>query len=257
MFLVSTVQFLFLRGPFDLQRWVRSSLARSRSPMTDPDTGTAKWRIKPKQTFNHNLQHQQQESCEWLNESISWLLTWSIRTTPDQARSIERKLQVKINEFLSKPQQMSTISLAPVKITDMQLGSNFPKLTWISSSSPNLHHQKNLTINAMLNWHEQPMHASFKLETCILLNWPVEMLSGLPVQLQVSVTALEAPISASISSKGALEIGIIDTNELYLETHVNSLLGQKTKLKDLPKIQQLIQMALEEVLKATQLSFEI
>lgn len=107
---------------------------------------------------------------------------------------------------------------------------------------------------------------TFALDTQALINWPQPAIASLPISLSLSLLKLNGTVFVSplcllmTRNQIVIEFGIEGNNEpekaslsfyiledFLLEFGVGSLLGHRTKVKDLPKLTFLIVNALRQV----------
>ncbi|KAI3644684.1 hypothetical protein MP228_010848 [Amoeboaphelidium protococcarum] len=87
-----------------------------------------------------------------------------------------------------------------------------------------------------------------QFDTCLLLNWPMDRFAGLPLTLNLQLERLDATVCIAFVTRSednstvTLQLRLLP--EFIIDLQVKSLLGEKTKLKDLPRIQDLIRAAL-------------
>ncbi|KAI3641725.1 hypothetical protein MIR68_000215 [Amoeboaphelidium protococcarum] len=87
-----------------------------------------------------------------------------------------------------------------------------------------------------------------QFDTCLLLNWPMDRFAGLPLTLDLQLERLDATVCIAFVTRSednstvTLQLRLLP--EFIIDLQVKSLLGEKTKLKDLPRIQDLIRAAL-------------
>ncbi|KAI3643567.1 hypothetical protein MP228_013122 [Amoeboaphelidium protococcarum] len=87
-----------------------------------------------------------------------------------------------------------------------------------------------------------------QFDTCLLLNWPMDRFAGLPLTLDLQLERLDATVCIAFVTRSednsAVNLQLRLLPEFTIDLQVKSLLGEKTKLKDLPRIQDLIRAAL-------------
>ncbi|KAJ3218394.1 ERMES complex subunit mmm1 [Clydaea vesicula] len=172
------------------------------------------------------------ETCEWLNVLIAQAIA-KYRNDSGFLNRIIRVLDEEINGS-KKPNFLS-----PITITEFSLGEDFPMLK--SSCIRFVENSINLRAEIRFEFHDQ---ITLGIETQVLVNWPKIMMAALPVALSVTLTKFSGTISIEfINSKDSpasfISISILE-EDLNLEFDCKSMLGNRTKVKDLPKLTQLI-----------------
>jgi maintenance of morphology protein 1 len=86
---------------------------------------------------------------------------------------------------------------------------------------------------------------SATLETSVILNWPAKEVASLPIILTVSLNGLQAKLNLILRDL-FVECFVSD---LQMNLKVQSLIGHKTKLKDVPKISETVERLVEQQLR--------
>lgn len=111
-----------------------------------------------------------------------------------------------------------------VRITSISLGNSFPTIAPISNFPCSLEQ-----IFVPFTWKNS---FNISLETNLLLNWPKIAMASLPLVLSVTVNSVEGLFYFRIKD-GQL---VSSMRNVHLTLQVNSVLGHRTKVKDLPKV---------------------
>ncbi|KAF9579974.1 ERMES complex subunit mmm1 [Lunasporangiospora selenospora] len=107
-----------------------------------------------------------------------------------------------------------------IRVTELNLGEDFPRA------------------EIDLDFNDQIM---LGIETSVLINWPRPRIAALPVSLVLSVIKFQATITLQFNTiDGQQHISISTLPDFDLEFGVQSLLGARTKLEDVPKVTDLI-----------------
>ncbi|KAJ3022975.1 ERMES complex subunit mmm1 [Thoreauomyces humboldtii] len=178
------------------------------------------------------------ETCDWLNVLVAQTIT-KYRNDNGFNNRIVHVLDEVLNGH-TKPG-----FLGPIHITDFSLGEEFPlvKGVKIRFSEPNA----NLRTEIQFEFDDQ---VTLGVETQVLVNWPKACIAALPVALTLSVVKFSGTIAIEFvthpdTPETYLSFSIL--NDFALEFEVRSLLGHRTKVKDLPKLASLITSKIRSV----------
>ena len=81
-------------------------------------------------------------------------------------------------------------------------------------------------------------HITLGIDTHLLINWPKPSFATLPVSLALSVINFRGTVAIELVDSSLLSVSILD--DYSTEFDVRSLLGHRTKIKDLPKLTELL-----------------
>ncbi|KAJ3167951.1 ERMES complex subunit mmm1 [Geranomyces variabilis] len=178
------------------------------------------------------------ETCDWLNVFIAQMIT-NYRTDNGFNTRIIHVLDEVLNGH-TKPG-----FLGPIHITDFSLGDEFPliKGVRVRFAEPSA----NLRTEIDFEFDDQ---VTLGVETQVLVNWPKPCIAALPVALTLSVIKFSGTIAIEFVTHpdlptSHLSISILD--DFALDFQVCSLLGHRTKIKDLPKLAALITSKIRSV----------
>ncbi|KAJ1970356.1 ERMES complex subunit mmm1 [Dimargaris xerosporica] len=170
------------------------------------------------------------EPCQWVNLLIAYVLT-KYRANLDLQRQWQQRLMRWINDPSVRPS-----FLADVVLTTLDLGTQLPTL-----------HQIKVVPSLAFNstqWHFAMSHRdilSLGIDTKIVVNWPKPSLAALPVSLLVSVVQFNGTITIELLQHHATpSVAIAVLPDYTLELDVQSLLGHRAKVPNLPKVRELI-----------------
>ncbi|KAG0049944.1 ERMES complex subunit mmm1 [Gryganskiella cystojenkinii] len=124
-----------------------------------------------------------------------------------------------------------------IRVTELNLGEDFPVLSRARirpADSP----AGTVRAEIDIDFNDQIM---LGIETSVLINWPRPRIAALPVSLVLSVTKFQATMTMQFNTiDGQQHISISTLPDFDLEFEVQSLLGARTKLEDVPKVTDLI-----------------
>ncbi|KAJ1977522.1 ERMES complex subunit mmm1 [Dimargaris verticillata] len=170
------------------------------------------------------------ESCQWVNLLIAYVLT-KYRANLDLQRQWQQRLMRWINDPSVRPS-----FLADVVLTTLDLGTQLPTLHQVKVVP-------SLTFNST-QWHFAVSHRdilTLGIDTKIVVNWPKPSLAALPVSLLVSVVQFTGTITVELLQHHATpSVAIAVLPDYTLELGVQSLLGHRAKVPNLPKVRELI-----------------
>lgn len=214
-------------------------------PVTEEDTRVAP--IGPQsldsileQTY-YNVDTHSSESMDW----FTVLLAMVISSLRRQAIANNHLLTI-LNHLVSSEKVPPFIDA--VKVTEMNLGSDFPLLskckvyrTANSEVSDGLEAQFDIDLKDMI---------TLAVEARMMLNYPRPMVAYLPVSVSVSLLNFSGRVSLSFVSddEGQSFVTFSLAPNFNMEFRINSLIGARSKLEDVPKIGQMIESALRKVL---------
>ncbi|KAI9340672.1 hypothetical protein DFJ73DRAFT_844769 [Zopfochytrium polystomum] len=178
------------------------------------------------------------ESCDWINVLLGQFIA-RYRSDPVFTASVVARLDNVMNSK-SRPG-----FLAPITITDFSLGDEYPKFEAARMQFAEL--SSNLRAEVRFQFNDQ---ITIGVDTQVLLNWPKPCIAALPVSLVLSVIKFSGTLALELvahpdSSETYMAISILE--DFSLEFEVRSLLGHRTKVKDLPKLASLITAKLRSV----------
>ncbi|KAJ3026597.1 ERMES complex subunit mmm1 [Rhizophlyctis rosea] len=136
----------------------------------------------------------------------------------------------------------------PIHIVEFSLGDEFP--TIISSLMRFSEQTADLRAEVTFDFSDQ---ITLGIETQVLVNWPKPCIAALPVSLSVSVVKFAGTLAIefvpsppdTLQPETYISFSILEDFQLAFEVH--SLLGHRTKVKDLPKLTAMITSKLRNV----------
>ncbi|KAF9205919.1 ERMES complex subunit mmm1 [Podila verticillata] len=124
-----------------------------------------------------------------------------------------------------------------IRVTELNLGEDFPVLSR-ARIRPADQPAGSVRAEIDMDFNDQIM---LGIETSVLINWPRPRIAALPVSLVLSVVKFQATITMQFNTiDGQQHISISTLPDFDLEFGVQSLLGARTKLEDVPKVTDLI-----------------
>ncbi|CAO3607190.1 unnamed protein product [Mucor hiemalis] len=193
----------------------------------------------------YDMIHHPSESTDWLNV----LLAQAILQYREDAK-INDRLVLAVDDILNggvKPN-----FLGPIHVTELNLGEEFP----IFSNARIRRSDEIGSMRAEIDF-EYNDQVTLGVETQVILNWPKPAFAALPVSLVLSVVRFSGTLTIELISPPATStqpeipleryIAISSHSDFVLDLKVQSLIGSRTKLEDIPKLRDLIQTKLRNV----------
>lgn len=174
----------------------------------------------------------QLESCDWINVLLGQFIA-RYRSDPLFIAGVVASLDNLLNGTSTRPG-----FLGPITITDFSLGEEYPKFESARMQFAEL--SSNLRAEVMFQFNDQ---ITLGIDTQVLINWPKPFIASLPVSLVLSVIKFSGTLSLEFvahpdGTETYIAVSILE--DFLLEFEVRSLLGHRTKVKDLPKLTSLI-----------------
>ena len=176
------------------------------------------------------------ESCDWFNLLLAQLIH-SLRSSAVHNSRILHLLSYFLNSPSRKPSY-----IADILLTDLQLGSAFP----IFSHPRILLHPDTKRLGVVMDFRYEDKLV-LGIDTEVLVNWPRALLAAMPVSLSVSLRQCSGTLHLNFSSSSTHSLqDTFDTvciaidPDYVLDLRVKSQLGHRTKIRDLPKISDLV-----------------
>ncbi|KAJ3196015.1 ERMES complex subunit mmm1 [Irineochytrium annulatum] len=183
------------------------------------------------------------ETCDWINVVMGQIIA-RYRSDPAFTSNVITFLDYSLNG----PARPGF--LGPITITDFSLGEEYPILK--TASMRFAEQSSNLVVSPRAEIaFEVNDQITLGIDTQVLINWPKELTASLPVSLNISVVKFSGTIAMEFvahpeSSETYLAVSILQ--DFVLDFEVRSLLGHRTKVKDLPKLTSLITSKLRSIL---------
>ncbi|KAI8991108.1 hypothetical protein BDF20DRAFT_842705 [Mycotypha africana] len=185
------------------------------------------------------------ESTDWLNV----LLAQAILQYREDAK-INNRLIMAVDHILNGGVKPSF--LGPIQVTELNLGEEFP----IFSNARIRRSDEVDSMKAEIDF-EYNDQITLGIETQIILNWPKPAFAALPISLVLSVVRFSGTLTIELinppptttPTKTPLQryIAISSHSDFILDLDVQSSIGSRTKLEDIPKLRDLIQTKLRNV----------
>jgi maintenance of morphology protein 1 len=264
IFVIALIKLLFLRGPFDLHRSrdtrkSKANLAQKAATIPASKSISESELLK---LCGYDM-NGRPESCLWLNVLMAQIIT-SYRSNAAFRSFIVSRVDKLLNEKIRKEDQLNQESpLDNVKIMSINLGSGFP---CIKSSRFSYSESGRIRLDLDLEWSDTDL--SIDVESQLLLHWPVPLFVGLPFQLGLSLVKLKGTLSLEVcgpnnnnhsnnsndnngqhTRNASMDVIATFLNDFELDIAVKSLIGHKTKVKDLPKVGEILLAALRGLIE--------
>lgn len=216
----------------------------------------------------------QRETCEWMNVLLRQLVLRPLREHLEMDENfLARTLSAALLSGEESPSPGPTSEggdpttrgstdaiskLGPIEVTSFTLGSTDPALDWICSRDGN-------TWEVQLHWDQA---ARCEVETSLLMCWPPKHpIATLPCSFAFSLPRLQARLQLQMGgptkqpgaektaklpprtpSKMHLSISLLP-DDFCLDVEIHSLIGHRSKLKDVPRLTSLLQARLKGAIR--------
>ncbi|CAO3641442.1 unnamed protein product [Cunninghamella echinulata] len=244
--LVIAVRYLFMEDVKRVKkRYIPSRLSTSPSFRTNPAVTNAQPVALITSKTYYDVIHHPPESTDWLNV----LLAQAIYQYRDDAQ-INNRLRLMIDEIINGGVRPGFVG--PIHVTELNLGEEFP----IFRNARIRPSDEIGSMRAEIDF-EYNDQITLGISTQVILNWPRQAFAALPVSLLLSVVRFSGtltielinPPKTTTKPEKPLEryIAISSYADFILDLQVQSLIGSRTKLEDIPKLTDLIQTKLRNV----------
>ncbi|KAI7898551.1 uncharacterized protein BX663DRAFT_524539 [Cokeromyces recurvatus] len=192
----------------------------------------------------YDVIHHPPESTDWLNVLLAQVILQY-----RQDAKINNRLMMCLDDILNggvKPKFLGTIH-----VTELNLGEEYP----IFSNARIRRSDEVGSMRAEIDF-EYNDQITLGIETQLILNWPKPSFAALPISLILSVVRFSGTLTIELINPPETTtlpeiieryIAISSHSDFVLDLHVQSLIGSKTKLEDIPKLRDLIQTKLRNV----------
>ncbi|KAJ1923167.1 ERMES complex subunit mmm1 [Tieghemiomyces parasiticus] len=173
--------------------------------------------------------HTRTESCEWVNLFVAQLLA-RYRASP----AIQHHWVHRLTRWINAPDVRPSM-LGHVTLHTFHLGSSLPIVKSVKVVP--------LVAENALQWHlnvDLADQLTVGIDTKVLLNWPKASLAALPVSLSVTLARFTGTVTLEFLPDNPLAVAVSVLPGYELEWDVQSLLGHRAKVQNLPKIKELI-----------------
>lgn len=151
-----------------------------------------------------------------------------------------------MQEILNRPKEEGKVTfLDAFEVTECLLGNSYPILS--NARVRPRDDQGRVRVEVEVDYTDL---LSLSLRTAILVNWPRERFAVLPTSLGLRITRFSGTLSLSFTSYPPSQTPVANRSRHSLEVSLHpdflllatcsSLVGSRTKLQDIPKIQQLV-----------------
>ncbi|RKP07234.1 hypothetical protein THASP1DRAFT_17360, partial [Thamnocephalis sphaerospora] len=238
--LVVCVKYLLLEDPKRTQAEHQERQAAQRRRLLARRTAEAAATTLPEQDMDildkigYNLQHYQPESCEWLNVLLAQTLAYFRAEAMQDDRLVhlvDRVLNLGIRPSF----------VGDIHVTEVSLGQEYPIFHDACIRPAETHDGIVSCAEIGFEFHDQ---ITLGFDTRLVLNWPRAMLAALPVSLALSVVKFSGTLSVELIPGERPTLAVSVAPDFTLGFAVKSLIGHRTKVKDLPKVTELIAMKL-------------
>ena len=160
------------------------------------------------------------ESCLWANSLAERLFLEPLRETLLDGDTLGY-ISALLNAHVEK-----TEILGPVEIHKFELNESSPLVRWVEAVEDGVWEVR-------VEWSEP---ATLELDTSVVLNWPPrQQIATLPCTFSFSVRVLEATLRMEVSAGHAICLSVLP-EDFLLDLEIHSLVGHRSKLKDVPKL---------------------
>ncbi|KAJ3143208.1 ERMES complex subunit mmm1 [Physocladia obscura] len=182
------------------------------------------------------------ESCDWINVILAQIVA-RYRSDPAISAALVDWIHHSLNASID---QLSPQFMGPISITDFSLGDDYLKfktarMKYAEQSSNNLRAEIAFEFNNQI---------TLGIDTQIIINWPKPAIASLPISLVFSVVKFTGTLAVEFVThpdhdvqhdpETFFAVSILDDENFSLDFDVRSLLGHRTKVKDLPKLTAMI-----------------
>jgi maintenance of morphology protein 1 len=173
------------------------------------------------------------ESCLWANSLAGRLLLEPIRETLLDGDTLGY-ISALLNAHVKK-----TEMLGPIEIHRFELSENSPLIRWVEAVEDDVWEVR-------VEWNEL---ATLELDTSVILNWPPrQQIATLPCTFSFSVRALETTLRMEISTGHIVCLSVLP-EDFLLDLEIHSLVGHRSKLKDVPKLTAILYGRIKDAIK--------
>ncbi|CAG8486110.1 12238_t:CDS:2 [Dentiscutata erythropus] len=169
------------------------------------------------------------ESTDWLNV----LLAQAIYQYREEAKTDNRLVRF-VDEILNdgvKPDFMG-----PIEVTRLDIGEEFPIFS--NARIRPTETMSRMRVEVDCDFSDQ---ITLGVNTQILINWPKPRIAVLPISLVLSIVKFAATITLEIVVNSESSFIVVSSlPDFVLEFNVQSLIGSRSKLEDVPKITHMI-----------------
>ncbi|CAG8716267.1 17165_t:CDS:2 [Cetraspora pellucida] len=169
------------------------------------------------------------ESTDWLNV----LLAQAIYQYREEAKTDNRLVRF-VDEILNdgvKPDFMG-----PIEVTRLDIGEEYPIFS--NARIRPTETMSRMRVELDCDFSDQ---ITLGVNTQILINWPKPRIAVLPISLVLSIVKFAATITLEIIVNSESSFIIVSSlPDFVLEFSVQSLIGSRSKLEDVPKITHMI-----------------
>lgn len=210
----------------------------SKTPRRDTPTSIRFAHAAPGKRHAHDT-GSAMESCAWLNSLCASILFARLQNDDLFWERLSGRLGAALCA-LAVPTYLERI-----RLLRLELGPEPPRVLWARPSA--VFGSKECAWEFCIEWR-----APFKIgvETALLLQWPPHSsIASLPCSLDVALEMLRATVLVCVQGETA-QIAL-SPDDFEMQMHTGSLVGHRTTLRDVPKIQQLLTDVVKTAIKNT------
>lgn len=227
LLLLVLARILLFSSPTEVRSPQRNSSARKITHPQEDNLATLKRKLTVPESGNV-------ETCFWFNLMAGRLFLDPLRNLLLNERNIDR-----ISTLLSTYASVATDMLGPVEITRLTLGDTNPLIHSITTD------QSGTGWEFRIEW---PEAATVDLETSLVLPWPSNRpFACLPCSLALLLTRLALSLRLELDGEGKVRMSVMEEG-LQIDVDIRSLIGHRSKLKDLPKVTSILQSRIRQAL---------
>ncbi|KAK5098642.1 ERMES complex subunit mmm1 [Exophiala xenobiotica] len=212
--------------------------------------------------ISHNTH--QPESLDWFNVLIAQTIAEYRQTAYDLKDSSQGRpgMLASLSAAINNPQKRPSF-IDEINITEISLGEEFPIFSNVRVTA--LEDDSALgtegRLQALVDVDLSDDNLTLGIDTALILNYPKPMAAILPVALKVSLVRFSGTLSISFvpatedtplqkaegetSSKPKTNLAFSFLPDYRLELSVQSLIGSRSRLQDVPKVAQLVESRIQ------------
>lgn len=173
------------------------------------------------------------ESCLWANALASKLLLAPARSVLDRPDVLQR-VSVLLNSRLASDEGAAAATrLGQLEIKEFRIGEHDPLIRWVEAVAES-------TWELRVEWEEP---AELAVESSLIICWPPRQpIALLPFSFSFAVKGLEATLRLELETAAGpprMALSLLP-EQFRLDLDIHSLVGHRSKLKDMPKLTAII-----------------
>ncbi|CAG8544122.1 4029_t:CDS:2 [Diversispora eburnea] len=181
---------------------------------------------------SYDLKYRTPESTDWLNVLLAQVIH-QYREDAKTDNLLVRFVDQALNEKV-KPD-----FVGPIEVTKLEIGEEYPIFSNARIRPTEIMGEIDCDFNDQI---------TIGINTQILINWPKPRIAVLPISLALSVIKFSATINLEIDTDSDSSYIVVSVlPEFTLEFDIQSLIGSRSKLEDIPKVTQIITSKLRNI----------